>query len=81
MHEAIVLGFGLSFTNLAGGFSASLKDPLLIWPTVVAITVAGYLAIAVGNALARTFLSSWLGRFAPLMAGLILIGVGVHELM
>jgi putative Mn2+ efflux pump MntP len=66
-HEAIVLGFGLSFANLVGRFSASLKDPLLIWPTIVAITVAGYLAIAGGNVLARTILSFWLGRFAPLV--------------
>lgn len=80
-HEAIVLGFGLSFTNLVGGFSATLSDPQMIWPSVVAITVTGYLAISIGNRLARTYLASWLGRFAPFVAGLILIGVGIHELM
>jgi putative Mn2+ efflux pump MntP len=80
-HEAIVLGFGLSFTNLVGGFSATLADPRMIWPTVAAITVAGYLAISIGNALARGLLAPWLGRFSPLVAGLILIGVGIHELV
>ncbi|WP_454872176.1 hypothetical protein [Paraburkholderia xenovorans] len=80
-HEAIVLGFGLSFTNLVGGFSATLEDPRMIWPTVAAITIAGYLAISIGNAVARSFLAPWLGRFSPLVAGLILIGVGIHELI
>lgn len=79
-HEAIVLGVGLSFTNLVSGLGATLSSPIMLWPTIIAVTVAGYLAIWIGNLVARNLLAHLLGEFAPLLGGLLLIGAGVYEL-
>ncbi len=80
-HEAIVLGFALSATNLVNGVGSTLISPALLWPTIVSVTLVGYFMIWIGNLLARWVLVQLLGRAAPFVAGLLLVGVGIHELM
>lgn len=79
-HAAIVLGFALSATNLVNGMGATLISPALLWPTIVSVTAVGYAMIWIGNLLARHLLLRLLGRAAPFVAGLLLVGVGVHAL-
>ncbi|MFN7136799.1 MAG: manganese efflux pump MntP family protein [Thermomonas sp.] len=79
-HAAIVLGFALSATNLVNGMGATLISPALLWPTIVSVTMVGYAMIWIGNLLARHLLVRLLGRAAPFVAGLLLVGVGVHAL-
>lgn len=79
-HEAVVLGFALSVTNLVKSFSFTVSDTAMLWPTIIGVTVVGYLAIWVGNIVGVGLLARWLGKYAAFIAGLILIGIGVHEL-
>jgi putative Mn2+ efflux pump MntP len=79
-HEAIVLGFALSATNLVNGIGATLITPALLWPTIVSVTVVGYAMIWIGNLLARHLLVHLLGRAAPFVAGLLLVAVGIAQL-
>jgi putative Mn2+ efflux pump MntP len=80
-REGVVLGIGLSLTNFVSGFGSGLLDHRMIWPTIMSITTAGYLAIRIGNVVTGDLPARWLGRFAPLVAGLIPIAVGLRELV
>ena len=79
-HEAVALGFALSLTNLVNGMGSTVSDKAMLWPTIIGVTVVGYLAIWVGNIVGVGLLARWLGKYAAFIAGLILIGIGVHEL-
>jgi putative Mn2+ efflux pump MntP len=79
--DAIILGFALSFTNVASGFGATVANAATIWATTAAITIWGYIMIWLGNKIGIGFLSRLLGKYSSLAAGLMLILVGVHQVM
>ncbi|QSO53620.1 manganese efflux pump [Alicyclobacillus curvatus] len=80
-NDAIILGFALSFTNVASGFGATVANATTIWATTAAITIWGYIMIWLGNIVGIGFLSRLLGKYSSLAAGLMLILVGVHQVM
>jgi putative Mn2+ efflux pump MntP len=80
-RTGILLGFALSATNLASGFGATVSRGSLFWPAVVSITLFGYLAIWLGNLIGLDVLAGWLGRYAALVGGCVLVAVGVHQIM
>lgn len=77
--EGILLGFALSFTNVASGFSATVSSASTIWPTTIAIAVWGYVMIWLGNVVGIGILARILGKYSSFSAGLLLILVGLYQ--
>lgn len=79
-RQALLLGVGLSFTDMASGFGATISDIATWWLNTISITVFGFMAVWVGNMVGNGIISKLLDRYAALFAGLLLVAVGVHEL-
>jgi putative Mn2+ efflux pump MntP len=79
--QAILLGFGLSFSNIAGSFSSTITNSVSIWTTVISISAWGYLMIFLGNIIGIGVVSRFLGKYSSLLAGFLLIVVGVHQIL
>ncbi|GEM_PF-367331 len=77
--ETLILGLSLALNAMAGGLGASLSghNPVI---TSIAVGVFSYLTIAIGQAIAGTYLSKHLGALAPKLAGLLLIAIGIYEI-
>lgn len=81
IKQGILLGLGLSFTNLASGFSATLSNSATLWTTVLSIAAWGYIMIFIGNLLSIGMISNLLGKYSSLVAAGLLIGVGIHQII
>ncbi|GMA66303.1 manganese efflux pump (plasmid) [Alicyclobacillus fastidiosus] len=79
--QGIVLGFALSFTNVAVGFGATVSNASTIWVTAVSIAIWGYIMIWLGNVIGIGILARMLGKYSSFIAGLLLILVGVHQVI
>jgi putative Mn2+ efflux pump MntP len=79
--QAILLGFGLSFSNIAGGFSATISNTVSLWTTAISITAWGYFTIFLGNIIGIGVVSRFLGKYSSLISGFLLIAVGVHQII
>ncbi len=79
VQETCVLGLSLALNAMAGGLGAGLSghNPLY---TSFAVAVFSYLTVDMGQAIAGTYLSKYLGDTAPKMAGVLLVGIGLYEL-
>ncbi|WP_197029296.1 hypothetical protein [Alicyclobacillus macrosporangiidus] len=60
---------------------AILTTTLPAWLVTVSIGVWGYLALWIGNIAARSWLSRLLGDYGGITAGLMLVGVGMHQIV
>ncbi|MCL6518173.1 hypothetical protein [Alicyclobacillus sp.] len=80
-REGIALGLALSATNVVSGAGAALTTSLPIGWISVSIGVWGYLCIWIGNRLAHTLISRVLGMYGGVLAGLVLMAVGLHQLV
>jgi putative sporulation protein YtaF len=80
LSETLMLGISLSLNAMAGGFGASLAghNPVTI---SIAMGVFSYLTIAVAQTVSAIYFNKWLGTLAQKVAGLILIGIGLYELV
>lgn len=81
IRQGIILGLALSFTNIASGFGATVSGTASLWITVVSITIWGYIMVWIGNVVGIGVFARWLGRYSSLVAGLVLIGVGLHQII
>ncbi|MDQ0199228.1 manganese efflux pump MntP [Neobacillus ginsengisoli] len=79
--QAILLGFGLSFSNIATGFSSTISNSLSLWTTVISISAWGYFLIFFGNIIGIGVVSRFLGKYSSMVSGFLLIGVGVHQII
>jgi putative Mn2+ efflux pump MntP len=79
--QAILLGLGLSFSNIASGFGATMSNSLSLWATVFSISVWGYIMIFLGNIIGIGVVSRLLGEYSSLVAGFLLIGVGIGQII
>jgi putative Mn2+ efflux pump MntP len=80
-RQGVILGLALSPTNFAIGFSATVANAAAVWTTVSSIAVWGYIMVWLGNTVAIRFISMFVGKNPSLVAGLLLIGVGLHQIM
>lgn len=80
-REGIILGFALSFTNVASGFGATVSNASTIWATTAAITIWGYIMIWLGNVVGIGLLARLLGKYSSFVSGLVLVLVGIHEVL
>ncbi|WP_027417631.1 manganese efflux pump [Aneurinibacillus terranovensis] len=77
--EAIILGIALSVNNLAGGFDAGITH-LNVWATSFIYGVLSYLCVGLCTYLGSRFVADKLGKQATVVAGILLILVGLHQM-
>jgi len=77
-REALLLALALTVNNLAGGFGAGMVG-IDIPLTAGLVFVLSLLTLAWGVKFGHLYLSRWLGRWASLVAGLILVAVAAYE--
>ena len=70
--EAIVLGGALSINNIAGGFDAGVTN-LNLWLTATISGVFSFICISGFTYVGKRFLAEYLGKWATVIAGLLLI--------
>ena len=80
IKESLVLAFALTINNFGLGIGASITG-LNIYATVLCTFFFSILSITVGCLLGRSYLSTLLGKFAPLVSGLIIVLLGIYELI
>lgn len=78
--QAILLGIGLSFSNVASSFSATISNSASLWTTVFSISAWGYIMVFLGNIIGIGIVSRFLGKYSSLVSGLLLISVGVIQI-
>ncbi len=79
VRQGLLLGVALSFSNLVSGFGATATNSSSIWITVGSIILWGYFMIWLGNILGIGILAKILGKYSSVVAGLLLIAVGIHQ--
>lgn len=78
IKEAFIIALGLSFNNLGTGIAASITG-VSIQFTIMATFAFSILTIIFGEAIGTHLLGKFLGKFASLFSGILLIVLGVIE--
>ena len=78
--EAIVLGIALSINNIAGGFDAGVTN-LNLWLTATISGVFSFICISSFAYVGKRFLAEYLGKWATVIAGVLLILIGIDQLL
>ncbi|CAI8724819.1 MULTISPECIES: sporulation membrane protein YtaF [Bacillus] len=78
--EALVLGVALSINNIAGGFDAGVTN-LNLWWTAIISGVFSFICIRGFSYIGKRFLAEYLGKWATIIAGMLLILIGIDQLM
>ncbi|KFM99076.1 sporulation membrane protein YtaF [Bacillus clarus] len=78
--EALVLGVALSINNIAGGFDAGVTN-LNLWWTAIISGVVSFICISGFSYVGKRFLAEYLGKWATIIAGVLLILIGIDQLM
>ncbi len=78
--EATLLGIALSINNIGGGLSAGIIGLNPFWVGLLS-AVLNYVALWAGNYVAEVFIRWNLSRKATIVAGMILIGIGIEQVM
>jgi len=80
MKEALIVAFGLTFNNLGTGIAASITG-VSIQFTVISTFILSILTIIFGEAVGTHVLGKFLGKYAPLFSGILLIILGIIEFL
>ena len=78
--EAIVLGIALSINNIAGGFDAGVTN-LNLWLTATISGVFSFICISGFAYVGKRYLAEYLGKWATVTAGVLLILIGIDQLL
>ncbi|MFL0198828.1 sporulation membrane protein YtaF [Clostridium sp. WILCCON 0269] len=78
MKEALLVAFGLTFNNLGTGVAASITG-VSIQFTVISTFILSIITIVFGQAIGNHVLGKFLGKYAPLFSGILLIILGIIE--
>ena len=78
--EATFLGVALSINNIGGGLSAGMIGLNPFWVGLLS-AVINYIALWGGNYIAEAFIKWKLADRAGIVAGMILIAIGIEQLM
>ncbi|WP_410984449.1 sporulation membrane protein YtaF [Bacillus cereus] len=78
--EALVLGVALSINNIAGGFDAGVTN-LNLWWTAIISGIFSFVCMSGFSYIGKRFLAEYLGRWATIIAGILLILIGIDQLM
>lgn len=77
--ESIFLGISLSVNNLVGGFDSGVTH-LSIWVTSFISGVLSYICVSLFVYVGYRFAAEKLGKQASVVAGILLILVGLHQI-
>ena len=80
MKEALLVALGLTFNNLGTGVAASITG-VSIQFTVISTFILSILIIIFGEAVGNHVLGKFLGKYAPLFSGILLIILGIIEFL
>ena len=80
IKEALLVAFGLTFNNLGTGVAASITG-VSIQFTVISTFILSILTIIFGEAIGNHVLGKFLGKYAPLISGILLIILGIIEFL
>lgn len=78
-RESVILALGLTLNNIATGIAASFAGVNIILTSIFTYAfsiVSIYLGIAIG----KNFIGMLFGKYAPLIAGVILIALGLIQI-
>jgi putative sporulation protein YtaF len=78
--EATVLGVALSINNIGGGISAGMIGLSPFWVGLLS-AVINFLALWMGNYIAGIFTAWNLSQKATVVAGIILIAIGIEQII
>jgi len=80
LQEATLLGFALSVNNLGGGMSAGLVHLSVLW-TAFFSALFSFLALWLGGWAGRRLAATRLGDYAQVLAGVLLIVIGLRQFL
>ncbi|HDX9580280.1 TPA: sporulation membrane protein YtaF [Bacillus pseudomycoides] len=78
--EAIVLGVALSINNAAGGFDAGITN-LNLWITAIISGCFSFLCVRFCSYIGKKYLALYLGKWATIIAGALLIIIAVNQVL
>ncbi|SHJ27780.1 putative sporulation protein YtaF [Clostridium cavendishii DSM 21758] len=78
VKEAFFVALGLTFNNLGTGVAASITG-VSIQITVIVTFILSVITILFGQALGNHVLGKLLGKYAPLLSGVLIIILGIIE--
>lgn len=80
IKESITVGFSLAFNNIGTGIVASVVGIKVLW-VIIFTFIFSILFILLGIYIGNNFIGKVLGKFAPLLSGVLLIVLGIIELV
>ncbi|QSO47907.1 manganese efflux pump [Alicyclobacillus mengziensis] len=80
LGEAAILGVALALNALAGGFDAGVVH-IPVWLTALLVAVFSYILLGVSAYLGRRFAAERLGSKATVIAGILLLLIGIHQIL
>lgn len=78
IKEALLVAFALTFNNLGTGVAASVTGVSIEF-TVIFTFILSLLTIKLGETVGSNALGTFLGKYGPLISGILLIMLGVIE--
>nr|WP_239549110.1 sporulation membrane protein YtaF [Scopulibacillus daqui] len=80
LKESFTLGIALAMNNIATGIGAGTTGVSPLWTTIMA-GVFSLIFIGCGSKFGYTIASTWFGKFSGLVAGILLILIGIYEMI
>ena len=80
MGEAAILGIALALNALAGGFDAGVVH-IPVWMTAVGVAIFSYLLLGISAYVGRRYAAERLGSKATVIAGILLLLIGIHQIL
>jgi putative sporulation protein YtaF len=78
--EALLIALGLTFNNLGTGVAASITGVNILF-TIISTFILSIVTITLGEAIGKCLLGKFLGKYAPLFSGILLIMLGIIEFL
>ena len=78
--EASNLGIALSINNVGGGLSAGMLGLSSLWVGLLSAVIS-FIALWSGNYIAEFFIKWNISNKAAVVAGIVLIGIGIEQIM
>lgn len=80
LKEAVILAFALTLNNAGLGLGASIAGVNILF-TTLCTAVLSMALICAGCFVGENWASRLFGRFAPLVAGIVIAALGIYELL
>lgn len=80
LGEAAILGVALALNALAGGFDAGVVH-IPVWLTALLVAAFSYILLGISADLGRRFAAERLGSKATVIAGILLLLIGIHQIL